>query len=175
MNWAMNAHPVRCVGMGGRQVRTAPIWGNIFDHFAVEYEYPGGVLAASQCRQIDGCAQNVSERSSAPRGASRCPRATTRQTGGTGERIRIRNERNPYEQEHIDLIDSIRSGNPLNELQTVAESTLTAIMGRMSAYTGKAVTWDEALNSKLDLTPPSIKMGPFACPPVAVPGETPFV
>src|SRR5437764_1274098 len=56
MNWAFDAHPVACVGMGGRQVRTAPIYGNIFDHFAVEYEYPGGVKTTSQCRQIDGCA-----------------------------------------------------------------------------------------------------------------------
>ncbi len=174
MNWAMDAHPVRCVGMGGRQVRTAPIWGNIFDHFAVEYEYPKNVFVASQCRQIDGCDGNISEAVVGAKGSFNLNSGSYRQIGGTGERIRVR-EKNPYEQEHIDLIDSIRSGNPLNELTTVAESTLTAIMGRMSAYTGKAVTWEQALNSTLDLTPPSMTMGPYPCPPVAVPGETPLI
>ena len=78
-------------------------------------------------------------------------------------------------QEHIDLIDSIRAGKPLNELRTVAESTLTAIMGRMSAYTGQNVTWEQALNSKLELMPKSLDFGPCPTPPVAVPGETPLV
>ena len=67
---------------------------------------------------------------------------------------------NPYVQEHIDLLESIVSGKPINELKQVAESTLTAIMGRMSAYTGKAVTWDQALNSKLDTFPKHLDMRP---------------
>ncbi len=175
MNWAMDAHPVKCTGLGGRQVRTAPMWGNIFDHFAVEYEYPNGVFVASQCRQIDGCEVNISEAIVGTKGSFIMGSGSYRQVGGTGERIRSRGERDPYQQEHIDLIDSIRSGNPLNELRTVAESTLTAIMGRMSAYTGKTVTWEQALNSTLDLTPPEMKMGPYPCPPVAVPGETPLI
>ena len=78
-------------------------------------------------------------------------------------------------QEHIDLIDSIRAGKPLNELKTVAESTLTAIMGRMSAYTGKAVTWEQALESKLNLMPEELDFGPLKVPPVAVPGETELI
>ena len=176
MNWAMNAHPVGCMGMGGRQVRTAPIWGNIFDHFAIEYEYPGGIKATSQCRQIDGCANNVSETIVGTKGSYMLSPGKYLIQGGSGGRVRIPNERNPYEQEHIDLVDSIRSGKPLNELKTVAESTLTAIMGRMSAYTGKAVTWEQALNSKLDLTPKSLEFGtPFPTPAVAVPGETPLI
>jgi myo-inositol 2-dehydrogenase / D-chiro-inositol 1-dehydrogenase len=176
MNWAFDAHPVRCVALGGRQVRTSPIYGNIFDHFAVEYEYPGGKIASSQCRQIDGCANNVSETVVGTKGTYHLSSGNYRITGGSGGRVRIPNERNPYEQEHIDLILSIREGKPLMELKTVAESTLTAIMGRMSAYTGQAITWEQALNSKLDLTPKSFEFGePFPCPPVAVPGETPFI
>jgi myo-inositol 2-dehydrogenase/D-chiro-inositol 1-dehydrogenase len=175
MNWAMNAHPVKCVALGGRQVRTSPIYGNIFDHFAVEYHYPEGIVATSQCRQIDGCENNVSETIVGTKGVYYLSPGNYRTKGGAGGRVRIANERNPYEQEHIDLIDSIRSGNPLMELQTVAESTLTAIMGRMSAYTGKAVTWEQALNSKLDLTPSSLEFGPCPTPPVAVPGETPLI
>jgi myo-inositol 2-dehydrogenase / D-chiro-inositol 1-dehydrogenase len=176
MNWAMNAHPEKCVALGGRQVRTSPIYGNIFDHFAVEYTYPGSIVTASQCRQIDGCANNVSETIVGTKGAYILSPGNYRTKGGTaGGRVRIEHERNPYEQEHIDLIDSIRSGNPLMELQTVAESTLTAIMGRMSAYTGKEVSWDQALNSKLDLTPKSLEFGPCPTPAVAVPGETPLI
>jgi myo-inositol 2-dehydrogenase/D-chiro-inositol 1-dehydrogenase len=176
MNWAMDAHPVRCVGMGGRQVRTAPLYGNIFDHFAVEYEYPGGIKTTSQCRQIDGCEANISETIVGSKGSFHMGNGRYESiVGGKASRIRIQSERNPYEQEHIDLIDSIRSGKPLNELRTVAESTLTAIMGRMSAYTGKAVTWDQALNSKLDLMPRDLNFGPMKTPPVAVPGETPLI
>jgi hypothetical protein len=81
----------------------------------------------------------------------------------------------PYVQEHIDLIAAIRSGNRINELKQVGESTLTAIMGRMSAYTGKEVTWDFALNSKLDLTPPSYEFGSLETPPVAIPGKTELI
>ena len=179
MNWGMDAHPVGCVALGGRQVRTAPIWGNVFDHFAVEYEYPGGVKTSSQCRQIDGCANNVSETFVGSKGSFKLSSGHYEWSGGPGGSglFRIRGERNPYEQEHIDLVESIRAGKPLNELKTVAESTLTAIMGRMSAYTGQTVTWDQALNSKLDLMPTELSLDkfPFPCPAVAIPGETPFL
>ena len=86
MNWAFDAHPVkRCVALGGRQVRTAPIYGNIFDHFAVEYEYPGRrARPTSQCRQIDGCANNVSETIVGTKGSSSSQPGNYRQTGGTG-------------------------------------------------------------------------------------------
>ena len=80
----------------------------------------------------------------------------------------------PYVQEHIDLIASIRSGKPLNEGVRIAESTLTAIMGRMSAYTGRAIKWDEALNSKEDLSPATYAMGSIPTPPVPMPGKTQF-
>ena len=175
VNWAMGGPPVRAVALGGRQVRTAPIWGNIFDHFAVDYEYASGAHSMSMCRQIDNCDNNVSEVIVGSKGSFDLSPGNYRQKGGTGERIRGRGERNPYEQEHIDLVASIREGKPLNELKTVAESTLTAIMGRMSAYTGKAVTYDEALNSKLDLMPTNLNFGPFPTPAVAIPGETPLV
>jgi len=176
INWALGAHPVKALALGGRQVRTAPIWGNIFDHFAVEYEYPNGQHTQSMCRQIDGCDPNVSETVVGTKGESFTNAAAHVYEIKGENKYRFRDkQRNPYEQEHIDLVESIRAGKPLNELKTVAESTLTAIMGRMSAYTGKAVTWDEALNSKLELTPHDLKFGPFPTPAVAVPGETPLV
>ena len=179
INWAMQAHPVRAYAMGGRQVRTQPIYGNAFDHFAVDYEYPEGQHTLSMCRQIDGTDGNVSEVVVGTKGVYDLSGGSYvfRPRGGKAERTSTKTlkERNPYEQEHIDMVESIRSGHPLNELRTVAESTLTAIMGRMSAYTGKTVTWEQALNSKLDLMPKDLKLGPLPTPPVAVPGDTPLV
>jgi len=81
----------------------------------------------------------------------------------------------PYVQEHTDLIGAIRAGKPYNELQTVAESTLTAILGRMAAYTGQAVTWEEALNSAETLMPAKLEWGDLAVAPVAIPGQTRLV
>jgi predicted dehydrogenase len=173
VNWAMKGHPVRAVGMGGRQVRTSPDYGNIFDHFAIDYEYENGAHCMSMCRQIPGCEGNVSEAVVGTKGSWDSKRYTF-ETNGKRSRVQLK-EVNPYDQEHIDLIASIRDGRPLNELRTVAESTLTAIMGRMSAYTGKAVTWDDALNSKEDLLPKDLRMGPLETPPVAVPGQTELI
>ena len=82
---------------------------------------------------------------------------------------------NPYVQEHRDLIRSIVEGPRLNEARAVAESTLTAIMGRMSAYTGQTVTWEQAMSSQLDLSPPAYEFGELAVAPVAVPGKTPLI
>jgi predicted dehydrogenase len=172
INWAVGSHPVQCLGMGGRQVRTGPEYGNIFDHFAVEYEYPNGVRVLSMCSQINGTTGRVSERVVGTKGSS----YTTRGVGYI-------EGRNPYKydgprvasmvKEHADLIKSIRDGNPINEGRQVAESTLTAIMGRISAYTGRALKWDWVMNaSNLDLAPPNYEMGDLPVAPVAIPGKT---
>ncbi|HWE36757.1 MAG TPA: Gfo/Idh/MocA family oxidoreductase [Isosphaeraceae bacterium] len=170
VNWALRAHPLKAVGMGGRQARTEPVYGNIYDHFAIEYTYPNDVSVLSMCRQIEGCANNVSEAVVGTEGSWQSGGYTFRGSKA-GPRIRGR-ETNPYVQEHIDLIKSIRDGKPLNELRQVAESTLTAIMGRMSAYTGQEVSWEDALNSKENLFPDKLAFGPIPVPPVAVPGRT---
>ena len=169
INWAMNAHPVKAVGMGGRQVRTDPAYGHIFDHFAIDFEYPNGAKVMSMCRQIDGCVNNVSERVAGTKGTSNCGGMIT---GANEWKYEGPPSPSPYVQEHADLIASIRAGKPLNEARQVAESVLTAIMGRMSAYTGQEVTWEQALNSQEDLTPARLEFGPIEVPPVAVPGKT---
>ncbi len=175
LNWAIGSHPVQCMGIGGRQVRTAPEYGNIFDHFAIEYEYPNGARVMSTCRQTTGCSKRVSERVVGTKGST--------YTDGSNGWIEGENaykydgeSPNPYVQEHADLIASIRQGRPLNEGRQVAESTMTAIMGRMSAYTGREMKWDWVMNaSKLDLTPPKYEFGDLPVEPVAVPGTTPLV
>ncbi len=154
INWVLNAHPVKAVGMGGRQVRTDPEYGEIFDHFAVDYEYPNGVHVLSMCRQIDWLREQRLRGRSRHQGQLPGQRYTyDDQRQGELEPRQAESDVDPYVQEHTDLIASIRAGKPVNELKSVAESTLTAIMGRMSAYTGKNVTWDEAMNSKEDLMP----------------------
>ena len=172
MNWALGATPVKVMAMGGRQVRTAPEYGNIFDHFAVEFEYPNGVRVASQCRQIKGCADRVEEKIVGTKGAA----FGYGEISGPNAWKFEAEEANPYVIEHADLIASIRAGKPLNEGKRVAESTLCAIMGRMSAYTGRALSWDWAMNSsKLDLFPAKLEFGPHPVDAVAVPGVTPLV
>lgn len=175
INWAMDGPPVKATGMGGRQVRTDAKYGNIFDHFSIEYEYANGMTMQSMCRQIDGCAVRVEEVlvGSKARAVSRPGFAVI--NDGKAWRFDSDN-RNPYEQEHVDLIASITGqGRYLNEAKRVAESTLTAIMGRMSTYTGKSITWEQALNSKLDLSPDSYSFSDLAVRPVAVPGQTPLI
>jgi len=175
INWAIGEHPVKCMGMGGRQVRTGPEFGNIFDHFAVEYEYANGARVMSMCRQTHGCASNVSERVIGTEGFSYTDGANGYIKGSKAFTVEEESP-NPYVQEHKDLIESIRKGRPLNEGKQVAESTLTAIMGRMSAYTGRALSWDWVMNSsKLDLSPPRYKLGDLPVAPVAVPGKTDLV
>ncbi|MEW6209688.1 MAG: Gfo/Idh/MocA family oxidoreductase [Acidobacteriota bacterium] len=176
INWAMNAHPVRAVGMGGRQSRTDSAYGHIYDHFAIDYEYENGLHLMSMCRQVQGTTGNVSEALVGTKGNSQVNRySITGQNAWRMDDQEKKNERNPYEQEHVDLIASIRAAKPINELRNVAESTLTAIMGRMSAYTGKMVTWEQALNSKEDLVPAALAFGPMKVPPVAVPGVTELI
>ncbi len=172
INWAMNAHPVRASTLGGRQARTDPAYGHIYDHFTVEYEYENGARLMSMSRQMVGCDNKIAEAMVGTKGE--CQINSYRTYAITGEKswqfTGVDNE--PYVQEHTDLIESIRAGKPNNELKSVTESSLTAIMGRMSAYTGKTVTWEQALNSKEKLMPDSLAWGPMPVPPVAMPGET---
>lgn len=175
INWAKDGPPVRATGMGGRQVRTDEKYGNIFDHFSIEYEYADGMTMQSMCRQIDGCAGRVEEVLVGTKGRAVSRPGYAVSTGNANWRFAGEN-RNPYKQEHVDLIASILGeGRYLNEAKRVAESTLTAIMGRMSAYTGKSITWEQALNSKLDLSPDAYSFSELAVRPVAIPGKTPLI
>ena len=170
LNWAIQGHPVQCIGMGGRAVRTL---GNIYDHFAVEFEYPNGVRVSSMCRQINGSTNRVAERVVGTKGVAEIDQGVIK-----GEKPFKYAGPDPdhYVQEMADLIASIRTGSPINEARNVAESTMNAIMGRMSAYSGRALKWDWAMNaSKLDLTPPEYDWVDLPVRPVAIPGKTPLV
>lgn len=169
MNWIIGAHPVRALsGLGGRQVRVGERHGHIFDHFAVEYEYPGGVSMFSQCRQINGCRNKVEEVIVGSQGTSNC-RDRIYPTAGDSWRFRQR-EASPYRLEHEHLIASIREENPINEAQTIAESTMTGIIGREAVYSGQIVDWDTAIQSTNRLGPERYELGPYPVSKVAMPG-----
>jgi predicted dehydrogenase len=169
LNWAFNGHPLRATGTGGRQVRTAPEYGHIYDHFAIVYEYDNDAFATAMCRQQNGTEKKVANEFTGTRGTAYVlPDYSIK--GATTWKYDVAEPNDMYVQEHTDLIASIRAGKPLNELKQVAESSLTAIMGRMSAYSGKTITWDEALNSPESLMPTTLTWGPMPSPPVAMPG-----
>lgn len=176
VNWFTNSHPVRAVGFGGRARR---VTGDQYDYFSVDYELEDGVHVHSMCRQVDGCADNVSEFVVGTRGASNCADTIYDLDGNEvwkygegGEGAEASDDNSPYVQEHVDLVTSIRTGQPFNEARNTAVSTLTAIMGRISAYTGAAVTWEEMMQSEMRLGPVNYVMGPLEIPTtVPVPGS----
>lgn len=173
INWALQAHPLKAYGMGGRQAREHPIHGHIFDHFATAFEYPNGVMVFSQTRQMAGTEGRVEENIIGTKGRAvgSFTQNFIRFNEGRPWRYNKREETNPYQQEHQDFIASIRAGNPLNEAQAVAESTLTGIMGRESCYSGQSIEWDQALNATTRLGPEKYEFGPLPFPAVAKPGE----
>ena len=133
INWAFKDQmPDTIHALGGRQYRTGPEFGHIFDHFGTEFTYPGKVQTISMCRQIEGAASNVSERIVGTKGWSNCSGMIAGEKPWKYEGPNT----DPYVQEHKDLIESIRAGTPLNEARRIANSTLTAIMARESAYCG---------------------------------------
>jgi hypothetical protein len=173
MAWAMKDEvPVRATGVGGRQARTGEESGNVYDHFAVVYEYANGVKGFASCRQMDGCANDVSDHIFGTKG--KCDVFKHVITGEKKWKFSGK-KNNMYQTEHDELFASIRSGNPINNGDYMTRSTMLAIMGRMSAYTGKVITWDQAMNSKEDMTPTKYEWGPTPIPTVAIPGVTQFV
>lgn len=181
-NWIADAHPVEANGMGGRQVRTGPGNGQIYDHHFVEYLYPGGVYHYCQARQIGGCWEEVSDNVHGTKGALTIGSGPYGQ-GGRGYREPDKwLTNNPYEQEHEDLHESIRGGRYVFAGDYGADSSMTAVLGRMATYSGKVVTWEEAVQSQLQLgpdydqlsldAPPPVLPGDDGNYPVAIPGVT---
>jgi predicted dehydrogenase len=149
INWAIGKHPISVVAMGGRARRPT---GDQFDFFSSDFTYPDEVHVHSMCRQMNKCKNNVSERVIGTKGWSDC-------RGNISNVGRVKFEENdPYTQEHADLQKAIRTGERINEAQNVAQSTLCAIMARISAYTGEEVTWDDMMRSDLVLGPPGYEL-----------------
>jgi predicted dehydrogenase len=179
INWVKQGHPVRAWGMGGREVRKGIDNGEIFDHHAVEFEYADGTRCSSQCRHQPGCWDNVSEHVQGTKGL--CDVSGHRIKGEQDWHFTTPGARDPYQQEHDDFFAAIRKDTPYNETAAYgAYSTMTAILGRMSTYSGKEIAWDDAINSQIDTMPkvlgwdadPPTKPDATGHYPVAVPGVT---
>ena len=169
--------PVSAVGVGGRQVRISPAFGHIYDHHAVVYEFKNGVKLFSCCRQWDKTPKDVTDHIMGTEGTCHVMKHSIRDR--KGKRVwRHKYEENEvddmYQNEHNELFKSIRAGEPINNGEYMAKSTLMAIMGRMATYTGEVITWDKAFNSKEVLGPPEYKWGEIETPAIARPGITKF-
>jgi len=167
-NWVLGAHPLRATAVGGRTVRTEPVYGNIWDHFAVDFEYPSNVHILSVCRQWDGADGARAAYFAGTKGEAELYTGVIK--GDTPWRYQGQ-DRSPFVLEHAAFMASIRSGKPYNEARQLAESSLVGIMGRTAAYTGKTVTWDEIMASPLDYTPAKYEFGPLPARPVPIPGR----
>jgi len=179
INWFTGKHPVQAVGFGSRHRR---VTGDQYDNFSVDFVLDNGVHIHSMCRQINGCENNVSERIQGSEGVTNCQNTIMdpggqeiwtysyplNEDGQESNSVKV----SPYVQEHIDLVTAIRTGQPFNEAENTAISTMVGIMGRISSYTGKLVTWDEMMNSDIKLGPKVFEFGPVDIPKdVPVPGE----
>ena len=184
-NWFIGAYPTSAQGMGGRQTRTGKEYGEIFDHHYVQFNYADGAVISSQCRHQKGCDSRVDEVFQGTAGSVELGSGLLKDLDGQElykYPYKWGQEANPYQVEHDELFKSIRNNGVISDAENGAKSTLTAIMGRMATYSGKTISWDEALNSDHHLmpaqvdwntTPPSLpdENGHYAIP---TPGVTKF-
>ena len=177
MTWAMgNQMPLKATGTGGRQVRIDPKYGNIYDHFAIEYEYENGARGYSFSRQQAGCtSRNAVEIMGTEGNAMVNLGSGLHEITGKSNWNYKGKKNNPYQTQHDELFASIRDGKPMNDGDLMANSTMLAIMSRMVAYSGQTLTWEQALNSNQVLGPAIDEFAwdyKFASPDVAMPGIT---
>ncbi len=159
-NWFIGKHPVKAVGFGSRQRR---VTGDQYDNFSIDYIYDDGMHIHSMCRQINSCANGVYEVFHGTKAIATTVGHLPQIVDAAGNQLwqhqPVENEVSPYVQEHKDLITCIRQNIPFNEAENCANSVMTAIMGRVSAYTGKEVTFEEMMNSDMKLGPETFIMG----------------
>jgi predicted dehydrogenase len=195
-NWFIGGHPISAQGMGGRQQRVDKKFAQIYDHHYVEYTYENGVRINSQCRHQSGVSNAVREEFTGTKGkiyldnSGRCyannhkgetiwkyrPGGKDPASAGKGNAKKL--DPDPYQTEHDTLQAAIRENKAVNNAYYGAESTMTALMGRMATYSGKELKWDEVLNSKVQhmpniITPESeapVKPDAEGWYPVAMPG-----
>jgi myo-inositol 2-dehydrogenase / D-chiro-inositol 1-dehydrogenase len=173
--WAFNDKPpVSCVAVGGRQIPNGI--GNIYDHFEVNYLYPNNVRAFLGCRQIEGCYNENADYILGTKGVLTIGRGPLPRIEGQTTWTFEGQKNDMYQHEHDVLFASIRKGQTVNDGDRMATSTLLGIMGRMAAYTGQMVTWEQAMNSQERLFPEKLDWkGSLAVTPIARPGVTKLV
>jgi predicted dehydrogenase len=161
--WFTGMNPTKVTGSGGRVQK---VTGDQYDFFNAQFTYPNGGILESMCRQIDGCAADISEYVVGTEGYTNCKNTIYDLTGKVVWKYQEPGQApgktrvDPYDQEHVDLVTAIRTNQPINEAEHVAHATLTAIMARTAAYTGQEVKWDEMMDSNERLGPTEYAMGP---------------
>jgi predicted dehydrogenase len=172
--WAMGDEPpVSCVGVGGRSIPSEG--GNIYDHFEINYIYPNGMRAFLANRQIEGCHNENSDYLLGSDGTCLIGRGPAPRIEGKNPWQFTGKQYDMYQREHDLLFASIRRNQPMNDGKRMATSTLLAMMGRMAAYTGQQITWDQAMNSQEHLFPDKVDWnGSMEVRPRAEPGITKF-
>jgi hypothetical protein len=167
-----DVQPLRAVALGGRQQRVDLKYGNVYDHFAVLYEYPNDVRVTLTCRQQDGCAAETEDYVMGSAGAAQLMAQTIRTRDGKPSWKYRGRSTNMYRVEHEELFAAIRNGTPINNGHYMCNSTLLALLGRQAAYTGASVTWDECAKSEDRLGPDKYEWGEAPKVSVAIPGKT---
>ena len=153
--WIKGQHPINAQGQGGRLVRKGDDYGNIYDHFYVEYEYPDGSKLLTQHRHMPHCWSQIAEFADGSKGTAGIvakQRASIQLYDEDAPLWRAKEQGNSYQTEHDRLFAAIRNDQPHNEAQYGADATMSAILGRMAAYSGKMIAWDDALKSDVKLT-----------------------
>jgi len=181
-SWVMhNKAPVKCHGLGGRSSMVEPIYGDVFDHHSVVYEFESGVPIYAFCRTTTGCHNSTSSIILGSKG-----KASVLQCRIWGEtNWRWKGRCDPYQREHDVLFSAIRSGKPVNNGDYMARSTMITVMGQISCYTGEEVTWEQINQSDFyypprpedcrdDMDPP-VKAGAHGSYPVPKPGFTDMI
>ena len=177
MTWAMGDKvPVSATGTGGRQVRVDEKFGNIYDHFAIEYVYENNVRAFSFSRQQPGCSNRNSIEIAGTLGNAYANMGeSAHQITGKNKWTYEGEKNNPYQTQHDEFFASIRNSKPMNDGELMANSTMVAILGRMVAYSGQTLSWNEALSSSQVLGPTIDEYSwdyKFKGPGIALPGIT---
>ena len=168
-----DVYPIAAVSLGGRQSRIDPKFGTVYDHFATIYEWEDGTRGYSNCRQQNGCWRDVNEYIVGTQGRANVFNHTVL---GKDEWRYADKIRDMYQAEHDEMFAAIRAGKHIDNGDYMCKSTLMALLGRMAAYTGQRITWDQAWNSQEVLMPEKLAFGDE--PPksvVARPGITKFV
>ncbi|MFA6945791.1 MAG: Gfo/Idh/MocA family oxidoreductase [Pedobacter sp.] len=153
MTWGIGSQmPVKAFGTGGRQSRVEEKWGNIYDHFATEYEFANGVKGYNFCRQQDGCSSKNSVEIIGSEGTA-FYQGNTHKISGKNNWEYQGEKKDMYQIQHNELFASIREGKPMNDGEMMANSTMLGIMSRMAAYSGQTISWEQAMNSNQVLGP----------------------
>ena len=165
--------PTKCFGLGGRQVRTEAQWGNVYDHFAVCFEWEDGRKCHSYTRQMSDCGNDVDDYIIGSKGRAVLLKHQIQPESGDAWRYRGPKP-SMYRVEHKELFASIRSGNLINNGEYMTYSTLMAIMGREACYTGQTITADQVMKSNVKLGPDKYEWADVPAPAIAIPGRTTF-